>query len=170
MNTFDNYELGRTDDAVSIETREDNFLAIIKMVQQCRNTIEIISHNLNPAIYDTVDFVEATKHMILNNRHAKVRILAFETQAIIRRGHRLVDLAMDLSSFIEFRTPGQEFRSFNEALFIADSTGYIHRFSAERFEGTVNFNDHRVSKYLRQHFEEMWDKSTTDMNFRRLSI
>ena len=170
MHTFDDFELARTDEDISINTREENCLAITKMAQQCRKSIEIISHNLNPEIYDTVEFVEATKRMILDNRHTKVRILVFQTQSIVKKGHRLVDLAKDLSSFIEFRVPGEEFRSFNEALFIADSIGYIHRFNAERFEGMVNFNDLRVSKYLRQHFERMWDRSETDVNFRKLSI
>ena len=82
----------------------------------------------------------------------------------------VVDLALNLTSFIEFRKPETEFKTFNESLFIADTTGYIHRHSTERYEGTLNFNDKRLSKILTERFEEMWGRATPDPNLKRVHI
>lgn len=170
MQIFEDYKLGHTDDAVQIGSRKQNRLAITKMVQQCKKTIEIVSRELDPPFFDTEEFVEACKKMVLANRNAKIRIIVFEPQAIVRRGHRLVNLAGTLSSFFEFRKPGHEHTDFNEALFITDNTGYVHRPNTERFEGVVNFNDKRQSKYLLHKFDEIWERSTPDSNMRHMHI
>ncbi|MFQ5659189.1 MAG: hypothetical protein ACE5GZ_02105 [Gammaproteobacteria bacterium] len=170
MLTFKDHELGHTADAVQVTTRAANRRAVTSMAQQCRQHLVIISRDLDPPLYDTVEFIEASKKMVLANRRASIRILVFEPQAIIQRGHRLVNLAMQLSSFFEFRAVGPEYKDFNEALFIADATGYLHRLNSERYEGTVNFNDHRISNYLLQQFEEIWEKASPDMNLKKLHL
>lgn len=170
MHTFDDYELGRTDDTVRIENREENVHAITKMASQCRYTIEIISRELEPAIFDTVEFVEAAKRLALGNKRARVRMLVFEPVKIVRRGHRLITLATSLSSFLESRVPSQEHKSFNETMFIADATGYLHRLDTDRFEGAVNFNDRRASKHLLAKFDGMWARAKPDMNLRRMTL
>jgi len=170
MDTFEGFELGETDETIQVDTREQNRLATTKMAQQSRRTIEIISRELDPVIYDTVDFVEAIKKLAISHRHAKIRILVFAPKAIVRRGHRLVDLAKILSSFISIYTPSKKFKNFNESLFIADKTAYVHRLTTERFEGTLNFNDKRYSKNLLTQFEKMWNEATPDANLRRMHI
>ena len=100
----------------------------------------------------------------------KVRIIVFESQAIVRRGHLLVKLAGKLPSYIELRNPGKEYDGFNESLFIADNTGYIYRNSSERFEGSLNFSDKRKSKTLMDVFGEMWSRSNPDPNLRNISL
>ena len=170
MYTFDNHELGRTDDSVTIESREENRYATNRMVKQCRNSVEIISRELDSQIYDTQEFIDSIRRLVLDNYHAKVRIIVLEPRVIIKQNHMLVNLAMDLSSFIDIRKPGAEYASFNEAVFIADGCGYIHRLKSDRYEATVNFNDRRGTRYMLDHFNEMWSKSQTDMNLRKLHI
>ena len=170
MYTFENSQLGITDDEVSIETSEEHLMAATHMVQQCRRHICIISRELDPLVYGVESFVETVKSMLLANRRARVRILVFDSLAISRRGHQLLNLANKLPSFVEFRRPGKEYNDFNESVFIADSTGYVYRSSATRFEGSVNFNDRRKSKTFMDVFEEMWSRSTPDANLRQLTI
>jgi len=170
MYTFDNYELGVTDDSVTIESRDENRFATIKMVQQSRNSIEIISRDLDSQIYDIQEFIDAVRGIVLENYHARVRIIVMNAKVIINQSHRLVNLAMDLSTFIEIRKPGIEYSGFNEAMFLADGCGFIHRLKSDRYGGTVNFNDRRTTRYLLDHFNEMWAKSLSDMNLRKLHI
>jgi hypothetical protein len=170
MHTFDNYTLGRTDDSVMIESREENRLATIRMIQQCRSSIEIISRELDPEIYDTQEFIDGIRRVILENHRARVRIIVLNPSVIIKQSHRLVNLAMELSTFIDIRKPSIEYMGFNEAMFVADGCGYIHRLKTDRYEATVNFNDTRNTRYLLGHFNEMWSKALTDMNLRKLHI
>lgn len=170
MLVFQDYRLGETNEMVPVNTSDDHRLASYMMANQAKRSLDIISRQLDPFVYDTEEFVEAIKRFILDNRHVRIRILVFEPQIIVRHGHRLLELGLNLTSFIEFRKPDNEFNSFNEGLFIADNTGYIHRKSAERYEGTLNFNDRRVSKILTDQFEDMWEKATPDPNLKRVNL
>ena len=71
---------------------------------------------------------------------------------------------------IEIRVPGREHAQFNESLFVADQTGYIYRPNSDRYEGKLNFNDKRASRLLIHEFDEIWEKSRTDPNFKRALI
>lgn len=170
MLSFDDFELGRTDDTVTVDSREENQNAVLKMARQSKWTIEIISRELDPDLFDRVEIIDTLKRMVLNNRQATIRMLVFDVKKIVSRGHRLVDLARSLPSFIDIRVPAKEHQGFNEMLFIADATGYLHRLHSERFDATINFNDKRVAKHLRLEFDEMWGKATQDSNLRQLTI
>jgi hypothetical protein len=139
-------------------------------VQQARFNVEIVSRLLDPPVYDTAEFADAITNLILGRRAIKIRILIFDPLAVVQRGHRLVDVAGKLSSFIEMRKPGLEHANFNGSLLMADATGYILRESSERYEGTVNFCDRTVSKNLLEAFEEMWARAEADPNLRRMIL
>lgn len=170
MRTFDDYELGRTDDTIKIDTRQENIHAVLSMARQTRNTMEIISRDLDPDLFDNPDFIDSVKSMILDNRKASIRILVFDPKKIVTRGHRLIELARSLPTYIDIRVPGVEHRGFNELLFVADMTAYLHRLIPDRFDATLNFNDKRVSKHLVKEFDEMWTTATQDTNLRKLTI
>ena len=170
MHIFDNYELGRTEDVIKIDSREDNCNAVLKMAQQSRHTIDILSRELDPDLFDTIEFTSAIKSMVLANRKAKVRVLVAEPKKIVSRGHRLVDLYRALPTYLDIRVPSKEHQDFSEMLFIADTTGYLHRLHFERFDATFNFNDKRVARHLQQEYDEIWSKASQDTNLRQLTI
>ena len=170
MELFENHTLGIEEDDIAISTSDEHKMAAIRMAQQIRRSVVIISRELDPLVYNLPEFVEAIKRSLLNNRRATVRVIVFEPQTIVRRGHLLLDLAANLPSFIEFRKAGKGYDNFNESLYIADETGYVYRTSAERFDGIINFNDKRKSKVLMDVFEEMWGRATPDSNLRKLSL
>ncbi len=170
MQYFENYRLGIDDEEVEIASSDEHRHAATKIALQCRRDISIISRELDPTVYDMMEFVEAVKSTVLANRRTRVRIMVFESQLIARRGHMLLHLAASLPSYIEFRKPGREYDSFNESLFVGDSTAYVFRNNAERFEGKVNFSDKRKSKTFMNIFEEMWARSNSDPNLRALSL
>jgi hypothetical protein len=170
MHTFQEHKLGETEDRVQIETAAHHRLAAIRMAQQARRQIEIVSRDLEPAVYDTPEFVEALKRLALANKRARVRIITFDPQAIVTRGHRLLEVSGVLSSFFELRKGGHEHKDYGGSLFLADAMGYIRRSSSDRYEGELNFRDPRQSRLLLAEFDEMWGKSVPDPNFRRFTI
>ena len=170
MQTFEDCELGVTEDEFSIELREENQLAVARMAQQCQSSIEIVSRDLDPDLFDTNEFIEAVKLMVSNNHRSSIRILVFNPKRVVSRRHRLLDLARTLTSNIDIRVPSYEHMSFSEMIFIADTTGYLHRNYPGRFEATINFNDKRTASNFRKTFNEMWDKASQDTNLRKLAI
>ena len=171
MYNFADYKLGESsDETLKIKTRQRNAEAALELVKQCKLKLAIISSDLDPYIYDQFDFIEALKNLALKGRYVKIRILVFEPEKIVRRGHKLLDLAGKISSFIEILKPAPDFKNFNEAVLIADEVGYLFRENAERYEGKVNFNSPRESKYLLEVFDNMWETAKPDPNLRRMHI
>ena len=170
MYTSNEYTLGHSEETIQIASREENLLATLHMTQQSSRTLEILSRDLTPEVYDTAEYIDAVKQLILRNHRSRIRILSFDSNNIVTRGHRLINLAMDLSSFIECRIPGTEYHNYNQEIFIADNIGYIHRLNAELYDGKLSFNDRRMVSHLKGDFEEIWDRSTPNPNFRRLAL
>jgi len=171
MNNLDEYILGESsEDPIKVETRQDNADAALAIVKQCKLKLAIISKELDPFVYDQPEFVEAVRQLALKGRNVDIRILAFEPELIVRRGHKLVDLAGKISSYIDIRKPSSHYKSFNEAVLIADEVGYLFRESADRYKGTLNFNGRRESKYMLDVFNTMWETAKSDPNFRRMHI
>ena len=165
------FELGRsTEGAFQINTREESAEVALELVKQCKQKLAIISHDLDPFVYDQIELVEAMRKLVTNNRYVDVRILVFEPEMIVRKGHKLIDLAGKVSSFIQIRKPSIEYKTFNEAVLIADEVGYLFRENTERYKGKVNFNSPRESKYLLDVFNNMWEKAKPDPNLRRMHI
>lgn len=170
MLVFEDYKLGEIDNAIQIDSKNENYHACLKMAEQSKRTLEIISRDLDPLIYDHPDFIEAVKKLALKSRHSRIRIIVCEINSIVRRGHRMIELASRLSSFIDIRKPANEFLDYNEGLLLADQTGYVHKKNADRYEAKLNFNDKRQSKILLKEFDEMWATAKPDPNLRRMSI
>jgi hypothetical protein len=137
------------------------------MVQQAGRSLHIISRDLDPTIYNTQEFVDSVKKMLLKSKNNRVQILVSDPGKIVKRGHRLIDLSMMLTSFIEIKVLGKEHESFNESLFVADQAGYIYRKNPERYEGKLNFNDKRASRLLIHEFNNLLGRSCTDPNLKR---
>lgn len=170
LNNFDNHQIGVTDELLELASFEENRLLATYLVQQTRRTLDLASQLLDPAIFNTPEFIEAMRQLVVKNSKPKVRILVHDPATIVKLGHRLVDLASRLSSFIEIRKAGPEHKDYNECLLVADQTAFLHRIDGSRFEATANFNDRRQAKYYLDGFDVMWDASVPDPNLRRISL
>ena len=162
--------IGVTAGEIEFETRAELERLGLAMAQQTQRELDIVSRHLDPAIYDDDDFVAAVKRLALGSRRARIRLLVTDSRPLLARGHRLLDLAARLSSFIELRVPAPQHKDFNEAMLLADKQGYVHRRHADRFDGNANFSDRRTCAALSERFEEMWERGAPDPNFRRLHI
>ncbi|MBI4693723.1 MAG: hypothetical protein HY749_06855 [Gammaproteobacteria bacterium] len=162
--------LGRDDDEFEIADRETLAAMSLALASQARRSIDLISRQLDPTIYDDEDFAGAVKNLALSSPQARVRILVLDPGALVTKGHRLLELAQRLSSFISIRRPAPEDREFNEAWLVVDGTGYIHRRFSDRHEAQANFNDKRHAQLLSNRLEDLWYRASPDPNFRRLHL
>ena len=164
---FERFVLKEDSQSVAIDTSEECRLAALSMVRQAARSIEIVSRQLDPQMYDNREFSEAVNQLIVGSQRARVRALLRHSDAVVKRGHRLVTLFQRLSSFIELRVPARDFDEYNAAFLIVDGAGVIHRTLSDRFEGTVNFNDPRTARELTRQFEAMWRTALPDASLRR---
>lgn len=163
-------ELGVSDAVLELDDSATVGAALLALASQARRSIEIVSRHLDPVLYDTDAFAAALRGLVVDSRRAQVRMLVLDPSPVVSRGHRLVELAQRLSSYVAIRVPGPEHREFNEAWLVADNTGYLHRRFSDRFEAVANFADRRFATHLANRFDEIWQRAQPDPNLRRLHI
>jgi hypothetical protein len=144
---FTELRLGISGMEIELLTRAETRYATRLIVQQCQAGVDIFSRDLDAPLYDQEPFLEA-----------------------LGRSHRLIELSRRLSSVIELRQPHPDYRRHNEAFLVADGCGLIHRSLADRYEGTANFYDPVAAQRALAFFTEVWERSESSPEFRRLHL
>jgi len=169
-NFFKNFILGVTSEKMSIDSRQLNHDAMVKLASSAQDDIVIVSRNLDPTIFNKEDFVQNATEFIRRNKSASLRILVHDTSALIKNNHRVLNLSQRVSSKIEIRTICDEYSQYNQAFLVADTMGYIVNSKSDLYDAEVNFNDVDKSKELMDKFTSIWEQCIQDTGIRRLCI
>jgi len=170
MEDFEDRILGETAGPVALETKEQNRLAVLALTRQAKRRLDIFTRHLDPAIYDDPPFLEALAALALRSRYSEIRFLVHDTERAVQEVRRLLELSQRLSSFVQLRTPNEDYKDYNEAFCIADERGVLHRTLSDRYEGSVDFDAPLHAQRLRAFFNTVWEKAELDPNLRRLHI
>jgi predicted GNAT family N-acyltransferase len=163
-------QLGDTSDLYQLHTVEDHQIHATSMLRQAKRYLSILSLDLDHQIFDTPDFIDATKNLAMRSRFSRIRILLQDNTLVIQQGHRLVELAQRLSTAIEIRIPGEEYREHAENFMLVDDVGFLHRKQASNLLGSACYNDrYRVNRMLAV-FNEAWEFGTPDRALARLYL
>ena len=160
--------LGDTKGVFSCNTRVENQQALVRLAAQVRGTVALYSRLLGPELYGSSAFVAQIRRFILDNRFARFRIVVVEPSTIVSKGHRLINLATSMSSFIHLRRAPKRYRIIDEEYIVLDETAYLYRDSAARFKARVAFHDRYYCRALLERFDALWEESLPDNNLRRL--
>ncbi|WP_422126851.1 hypothetical protein [Thioalkalivibrio sulfidiphilus] len=139
-------------------------------VAAARRRLWILSPDLNPLIYDDPGLVDAISTLARRSRHADVRILIQDSRSLPSGGHRLVDLALRISSRIQLRRRPPDEARLSEAMVLIDSGGYLHQ---HRTEDPVAMADAYAPprvQTLEGRFRTFWTHAVPDPELRRLKI
>ena len=162
--------LGQSTGTLEIAERETLVAVSLALAEQAVRTLDIVSRHLDPPLYDTEAFVAAVRRLVLDNRHARVRLLLLDSRPLVTQNHRLIELALKLSDFVAIRIPAAQHKQFNEALLIADGMGYVQRTFSDRYEAVASLADRRAATHLADRYEELWTRALPDPNFRKLLL
>lgn len=144
--------------------------ATLDVVKSARRSLAIYSQDLDPSVYDRIEFLDAVKKLILTHKFSRIQILLVSPVEAVKNGHRLVELARRFSTFFEIRRVNPEYAKRNDAFLIADESGVVYRLDSRRWEGIADTNAPRIAqKYLDQ-FDEAWQHSEPEPEFRQLMI
>jgi hypothetical protein len=167
MEGLENYQLGQTDELLRIETRDDCQQLSLAMANQAKRSLNIFSHDLEPALYNTPSFYEAARSVIGADPNSLIRILVYDLSGTVNKGHRLLDLGSRLSSRVQIR---KLTKKYHHAFMIADGVGVVDRRRAERYEGSANFNASGWAQNLLVFFNGVWDQSSRASEVYSLNI
>ena len=158
------------DVTLKLDNSKENRIASISIAQQAHRSIDITSRDLDHKIYDNDEFKDAIKNLATSSTKAKIRLLIQDSDAVIKHGHRLVELARRLTSFVEIRVQGKRFKEFNEAWLIVDSKAWIRRPLSDKYAADVDYSAARTLQETHKTFNTMWNDASQDPNLRRLSL
>ncbi len=167
---FVKLRLGLSDLEIELGSCEDARHASNLMTEQTQDTLDILSRNLDPALYEQTAFLNNLSRLCVRNRKARIRFLVQQPGDAVKRCQRLLELARKLSSSIELRQPHADYRQHNEAFLVADRCGLIYRKLSDRYEGTANFHDPVEAQRKTDFFTEVWERSEVHPEFRRLYL
>ncbi len=164
------YILGESEGNIELGSAGDGHDVALALFEQARREVLIASYDLESAILDHEDVVDALSRLARGHRLSEVRILLQSPDRALRHGHRLVTLAQRLSSHIKIHRPGEEHKGLAEAFIVVDGIGYIKRQQADRFEGIASFKAPIEARDLRAAFNTMWERSEPEIQLRRMQL
>ncbi len=153
-----------------ISSRDEMRQAAIEVAREATRKVSIFTHDLEPGIYDNLDFLEVIKRLVLSQSYSRIRVLIADPSRAIKNGNNFVHLGRRLNTYIEFRHVREDLRTHSEAFCIADETALVYRLQANRWEGIADTFEPAVAKLYGKMFDEIWLASEVETEFRQLGI
>jgi hypothetical protein len=153
-----------------ISTKDETRQAVIDVASEASRRLSIFTHDLDPGIYDDPDFLEIVKHLVLSQAYARIRVLIADPAHAIKNGNSFVQLGRRLNTYIEFRHVREDLRTHAESFCIADETALVYRLQHERWEGIADTYEPAVANLYGKMFDEIWQASEVEIEFRQLGI
>lgn len=139
-------------------------------IAEARRRLWILSPDLAPFIYDDPELVDTISALARRSRHADVRILIQDSRRLPSGGHRLVDLALRMSSRIQLRRQPPDEATLGEAMLLVDSGGYLHQPRADEPVAIAGAHLPPRVQTLEARFRTFWTHAVPDPELRRLKI
>jgi hypothetical protein len=153
-----------------ISTKEEMRQAVIDVTKEASGRVSIFSHDLDPGIYDDPDFLEVITKLVLSQAYSRIRVLIADPSRAIKNGNNFVHLGRRLNTYIEFRHVREDLRTHAESFCIADETALVYRLQHAKWEGIADTYEPAVAKLYGQMFDEIWQASEVEIEFRQLGI
>lgn len=170
IESLQNFTLGETHQEFTAGNREELRRITQHMAEQATRSIHIVSRHLDPELYNHLDFIEALRRLARRSKYTQIQILAQDSSPAVKNGHRLIQLAQQLSSYVKIKKLHDDYKDYFRAFMVVDGEGYVLREFSERFEAVVDFHAPRQAKELLKFFTEAWEISEPDLQLQRLYI
>lgn len=142
----------------------------LELAQQCRRHLRLLSNSLDHELFNSSAFVDAISQLARKSRNSEIRLLVVETQPIVERGHKLLQLQRRLSSTIQLRRADCEPIDIKENFLVADDRGILCFSLKEPEKAWADFNNRPVAEDYSVQFDELWHRSIDDPELRLLHI
>jgi hypothetical protein len=153
-----------------LSTVEEVRAGVVEIVALANRGLSILTHDLEPQIYDHDDFLETLKRFILARSFARVRVLIMDPNRAIKTGSRFVTMGRRLNSYIEFRNVKPEYRNHPEAFCIADEHALVYRARADTWQGMSDTYEPAVARLYLTSFDTIWNACEIEPELRQMQL
>lgn len=153
-----------------VESPSEGRDAAAALARLAHRSLDILTQDLEPLLYDTIPFTDAVKALCLRTRRARVRIMLQDNSLVVKEGHRLVSLSQRLTTCMQIRLLPAAVQEITEAFLIADEVAVMHRMLANAFRARVNTRAPARVRELLTWFDSTWEHAVPDPELRRLYL
>ncbi len=154
-----------------VETASEAADAVEELISRGVRRLDILSPDLDSALYDRLEVVDAVRQLAVSGgRRARVRILIRDGGELVRRGHRLANLAQQLTSAMDIRRLAEEDADDATAFMVVDGRDAVRWEAGRDYSGMVEPGARGVARRLERDFTERWERAEPDIELRRLSL
>lgn len=155
---------------ITLNGRIEFLAAARRLLMDTRYNASLLTQELDPRVFGEVSFADATRHLLLLHRHARLRVLVVRPQRAAQGPHALVELGRMLASRVEFRefAPGRP-APVGEML-LADGRLLLERSSADALESRLIREEPLVARERQRRFDNLWDHAVPSAELRRMRI
>jgi predicted GNAT family N-acyltransferase len=143
---------------------------LIQSLSWPSRTLRIYSQDLDHALFDREEVTDALSAFVRRGPPARLLILIHSSNAIVSRGHRLLELARRLNSKVEIRTVPGEIAEDNHSCVIADEQGFFLLPDHREYQALANRYDPVQAARLAERFDYLWERSDADPELRVLRL
>lgn len=144
--------------------------AVARVSARATRSIAIFTPDLEPGVYDTPNFLETVKRLVLSRSHARIRVLISDPTRVTKSVNRFLFVGRRLSTFIEFRQLAEQFQDRDDAFLLADNAALVYRASSERWEGIADTDERRMTRMYLDQFDLMWQSSEGAQELRQIKL
>ncbi len=152
------------------EGYSDCLEALGRVIASARRRLLILSPYLDHELFDQEHIAGAVSALARSAPRVEIEILIYNSQLIVERGHRLLELARRLDQKISIRLLAETPTVTSSSFVCADLDAYWLLPSFEKHQGIADLNNPVTSKRLSETFAEAWRKSREDPDLRVLRI
>ncbi len=160
-----------TDSFISGVTYPHPFAELsLKIAGNARRSLRIYSPKLDHEIFDNDEWSAAISGLIRRGREAKVKILICNANAIVSRGHRLLNIARRLSSSVTIQRLDQHPEVTDECYVLRDLDGIVYKPDEPGRPGFYEPDSRASCLHFIEKFDLLWEQSVADPELRQLSL
>lgn len=162
--------LGETKGVYRLSTRAEVYTAALALLLQARRSLRLFSYDLDSAVLADDLVANAVSELARRNRYTFIRFLVQDAKPAARTQHPLIRIIQSLPSHIGARRTAEEWAGESCVALIVDDEGVLYRPDHGRFDGTVEFSARATAARYRDWFDDIWERSTPEPEFRRLRL
>lgn len=154
-----------------VESATEAVQAVEELMAAGLRKVDILSPELDPTLYDRLEVVDAIRQIaVTGGRRAEIRILVRDGAEISRRGHRLANLAQQLTSAMEIRRLADEDADDDTTFLIVDGRAVVRWDAGGDYAAVVEPEGRATARRLAHSFTDRWERAEPDIELRRLNL
>ncbi|MGF1645293.1 MAG: hypothetical protein ACFCUJ_16770 [Thiotrichales bacterium] len=154
---------------LSLSGLDENRFAVLRLIERARSEIMILSHNLDPRLFDDPEIIAATRAFLLE-RSRTLWILVRSARDLIHRNHRLVELVRRWPDRAWIQQLAHRDQPTAWACVIIDNNAVLFLPRSGRYDARLTLDNPQAAQRLRLRFIELRQRAEVMQELRDLRL